>query len=784
MRYYNKKIGDIGPFEIIGTGNPHDSVGLRDRTRRWIISPDQGYKSFNHYDDGLMIAYRSADDGFGWVLVDYHGNCISDRYNYIEPAGEGFYMVEKGSRHNIMRRDGSLVLKEWPQRVWKVRNGYFQIEKTIRKTKTTPTRYVAGVAHVSGIIVFPMIFESVSFFDDPNDPDMLAKKDGQPFIIHNGALFDRQKRHYPTNPESDEHGRFFEQIVNWILSGLQFFYRDTDADIDVERMYPVGKVLRTGFYTSVSTKLQRPAQKIRFLIASAHAALLCSDENGNVNETGLSFSPRAEEWRHAVISKNAWLKVLDIYKVGDITQIFMIQIPETAAIFLGDNVTVFNFINEAGVKGTTLVEVARRSLDEKMNQLVHPRSTDTDWVELMSRPIGYSLDGHPFPISPEYTLDEEPFSNQPKNYLHNRGFCRFIHNTADDRDIVQDYNGFPWRGVVGSVCDGCMYANGTNGRPFGCGRLFQESFRKSYISWHCDYWKLNLETESWFERRTRMEREKAEEHQSKTSGSYASNLFMDFIGEHLDGKIDNLLKFDFHSLRDDKKYGPIKGPTIIQNYAIVKSIIEIVFGEYWPDLNVETLDSCQYQIGTIIHYQRLAGARIADRRFKTLDTYCHDKEMIDMAEELFSQCYTLGDFIAWPNKAGMANMFDDSKMRGYIDRMFIAMYDVMTDAKNQNMNVKTALYKNRKMMKNYQGKDGFVAFMKNSFLERFINEDGSPKHLFYGLSNSARDFRPELLPDALRQYHDFMVPTIEQRSLKILERLKQRFLNLPAHNLD
>jgi len=274
-----------------------------------------------------------------------------------------------------------------------------------------------------------------------------------------------------------------------------------------------------------------------------------------------------------------------------------------------------------------------------------------------------------------------------------------------------------------------------------------------------------------------MEREKAEEHLSKTSGSYAANLVIDFIAEHLEGKIDNLLKFDFHSLREDKKYGPIKGPTMIQNYAIVKSIIEIVFGEYWPDLNVETLDSYQYQIGTIIHYQCLAGARIADRRFKALDAHCPDNGLIDMAEELFSHCYSLGDFIVWPNKAIMANMFDDSKMRGYIDRMFIAMYDVMTDAKKQNMDVKAALYKNRKLMKGYQGKEGFVAFMNNSFLEEFIGIDGVPKLLFDGISNSARDFRPELLHDALRQYHDFMVPMVERRSQRILNALKTK-LNL------
>lgn len=774
MKYYTKKIGDIGPFEIIGTGDPQDCVGLIDRTGRWIISPTQGYKSFIHYNDGLMIAFKPENYCPGWVLIDYHGNCISDRYNYIEPAGEGFYMVEKGARHNIMRRDGSLVLKEWPHRVWKVRDGYFPIEKTIPKTKTTPTRYVAGVAHVSGIIVFPMIFDSVNLFNDPGDTDMLVKKDGQPFIINNGALFDLQKRHYPPKSEPDKLDKFFEQIVNWILPGLQMFYRDTDADIDAGLMYPVGKVIRTGFYTSVSTKLHRPAQKTRFLIASAHAALLCSDETGNLNKTGLIFSPRAEEWRHAVISKNAWLKVLDIYKVGDVTQIFMIQIPETAAMLLGDSKTVFNFINEAGGSGNTLVETARRCFEEKMREFIHPRSTDTDWIELMAQPVGYTTEGKPYSINPDFTLDEDPFSSRHNTLEHNRDFCKAIHYFADDRDIVHDYDGFPWRGVVGSVCDGCMYAYGTNGHPFGCGRLFQNSFRKSYISGCCDFWKLSLGEESDFERARRMERERLAEHQSKTSGAYAYSLMADFIKEHLNNNIDNLLHFDFTTLKEDTKYGPIKGPSIVTHYAIVKSIVELAFGDYWHDLNVETLDTYQYQIGTIIHYQRIAGCRIANRLFKSLNKYCPLPELIDLAEELYSKVNTIGDFIVWPNKAIMANMFDDSKMRGYIDRIFIAMYEVMTDAPKQDMKVKAALHTNRNMMKGYQGEKGFVAFMKNALLDGFIHEDGSPKSLFYGLSNSARDFRPEHLPDALRQYHDFMIPTVEWRSRKILERLKRK----------
>ena len=31
-----------------------------------------------------------------------------------------------------------------------------------------------------------------------------------------------------------------EKNINWILPGCQLFYRDTDADIDVEKFYPIG----------------------------------------------------------------------------------------------------------------------------------------------------------------------------------------------------------------------------------------------------------------------------------------------------------------------------------------------------------------------------------------------------------------------------------------------------------------------------------------------------------------------------------------------------------------
>ena len=38
-----------------------------------------------------------------------------------------------------------------------------------------------------------------------------------------------------------------EKTINWILPGCQLFYRDTDADIDVEKSYPIGSIIRAVF---------------------------------------------------------------------------------------------------------------------------------------------------------------------------------------------------------------------------------------------------------------------------------------------------------------------------------------------------------------------------------------------------------------------------------------------------------------------------------------------------------------------------------------------------------
>ena len=64
---------------------------------------------YDYDSNGLARVYEDAQ----WFLLDRNGNQVGERYSYIEEWGEGFYKAEQGTKKNILRPDGSIVLKNW-----------------------------------------------------------------------------------------------------------------------------------------------------------------------------------------------------------------------------------------------------------------------------------------------------------------------------------------------------------------------------------------------------------------------------------------------------------------------------------------------------------------------------------------------------------------------------------------------------------------------------------------------------------------------------------------------
>lgn len=210
---------------------------------------------------------------------------------------------------------------------------------------------------------------------------------------------------------------FFEKSINWILPGCQLFYRDTDADIDVQKCYPIGAVIRAGFFIDVTVKTQRPVKKIRYVIGSAHCAKLYEavpDED-------------MRRWRLCVLHFNSYFKVMDVYEKGGVTQIFLLHIPYRAVPFFMSEHS-FNFIQ--GTSQTNMVEIVRNSLDAKLQMDVFPDTAEEALLERMQQPVGLNSNDELVPID---------FMSVPESIKH---ISDAVRSLADDLDPINYPEGY------------------------------------------------------------------------------------------------------------------------------------------------------------------------------------------------------------------------------------------------------------------------------------------------------------------------------------------------------
>ena len=723
-----------------------------------LIPSAMQYRSIGEFHKGIAIASHSTAEDSKWVLIDEQGRCISNiNYQYIQYWSDGYYLVERGSKKNLINKKGELVLNEWFNDIYEIHHGFFIFGNTIRKTKTTPTRYVRGVASVKGDIVFPMIFEKVRWSD--NYECILAEYGTTPYVLTLfGSVFDPVGSHLPQKLEINDKD-FFEKTLNWVLPGLQFFYRDTDAILNATEIYHKGQTLRAGFYVEATTKLLKPLHKTRFIIASAHAAQLFEidkyvEANSNVGK-----------WNLVIFHYNSYFKVMDVYETPTCTQVFLLHLPMSAALLLGD--TDFNFIDKASGTEKTLTQLARQSLDDKLTMDYHPRSFDKDLCQRMKAPVGLDNSLTPFPLS----AGPEP-SDQ-----NEAAFSNMIHEIAQDEDInykVEVKDNFDWTGPEGTVCEGCIYTRGIPEDASGCGRLFKKSFREHVVKGYCEFRKTDLFIPSEFEERRKRGTIEAREKAEKQCDVFAIRLLKEFVKEKLDGNIDKLRTYDLSSLRNDEEYGNSDFPRA----NIVKAIAALAFADVWPGLSVQSIEEYKYRVDVISDNTRLLGARILEMYYKGLEKWDAPKELQQRALNCGKLFYSVGDLLVWPNKMNdykeaFGSYFDGTKYKGYMDQYLYAIYCAMTGQPRSDVHIQGLLYKNRKVMTEYKGYDGFKRFVDNMMLTDFVDKNYRPKHIFIGVWSYMKGLDQQTYFKAVDEYIDFCNGFIPKRADKIIMKLKR-----------
>lgn len=166
-----------------------------------------------------------------------------------------------------------------------------------------------------------------------------------------------------------------EEIFNQTFAGLTLFYRDTNLADDIISKYSVGQIISERGFVDMSYKGGGLTNNLRYLIASANGKDISA------------INPGASKYGHILLKSNSFFKVLDIYKIGDKTQIFLLEIPETTVDFFAQATS--NIEKEITIK-------ARKSFDQKVDATRIAELQTPQWKERTSHPIGMSDEGEFF----------------------------------------------------------------------------------------------------------------------------------------------------------------------------------------------------------------------------------------------------------------------------------------------------------------------------------------------------------------------------------------------------
>ncbi|KQB41024.1 hypothetical protein [Flavobacterium aquidurense] len=164
-------------------------------------------------------------------------------------------------------------------------------------------------------------------------------------------------------------------IYNETFSGLKLFYRDTNLTEDIISNYKVGQIIQEKGFTDMTSMGGGISENTRYLIASAHAKDLSK------------FNLDSAKNGHFLLDTIAYFKVLDIQKINNKTQVFLLNIPDNSLTLLKNSTS--NLEEE-------IIEKARKKFNDKINLPLIPELLTENWKERTKSPIGIDENGKMF----------------------------------------------------------------------------------------------------------------------------------------------------------------------------------------------------------------------------------------------------------------------------------------------------------------------------------------------------------------------------------------------------
>ncbi|MCG8574449.1 MAG: hypothetical protein MI810_06140 [Flavobacteriales bacterium] len=166
-----------------------------------------------------------------------------------------------------------------------------------------------------------------------------------------------------------------QETYNNTFAGLTMYYRDCELKADFVSKYQPFQILMERGFTDVSSFAEGLGKNLRYAIASNQARYM-----GQIN-------PDVAKYGFNLIQSGAYYKVLDVYTIGDQTQVLLLHFNET---YLDVFKSTTSNIEEQ------VIEKGRASFDQKIKLQPNPDLYDANWQQRTSFPIGMSDTGEFF----------------------------------------------------------------------------------------------------------------------------------------------------------------------------------------------------------------------------------------------------------------------------------------------------------------------------------------------------------------------------------------------------
>lgn len=166
-----------------------------------------------------------------------------------------------------------------------------------------------------------------------------------------------------------------KDILSETFSELELYYRDTNLSDDLISNYKIGQIIKERGFTDMTYISGGLSGNLRYLIASSDARDLSK------------FNPDSAKNGHALLDDNSFFKVLDIQRVKNKTQVFLLNIP-------GNSLPLFK--NSTSNLEEEITEKARRKFIDKIDSALIPELQTEDWKERTKLPLGMDERGEMF----------------------------------------------------------------------------------------------------------------------------------------------------------------------------------------------------------------------------------------------------------------------------------------------------------------------------------------------------------------------------------------------------